>query len=537
MARASGVEGLQHCAGCVSSDETLASESAIQSRVAHNTLLNLLGLAVPLALAFFVMPVAARHLGPARFGLIGLAWAVTEYLVLFDLGLGRATVRFIADTLHRNPNDLTEIASLATSIQLAAGIIGGFAFALLAPTLVHAAFHLPPAISAEAVAMFRVVGFGLPFVLLLSGLRGILEGAQRFDLSNAIRMLSSAASVAMPAIGAVRGASLPTIMWWILISRAIVCVFYLMAIRRALPGLRWRLPSQWSRSRVLLSFGGWVLVSNAVSPVLVYFDRFALGAIAGIAAVGFYTAPYEGVTRLLLVAVSLAASLLPALTSLETRGDRVRSTELVSSSGRTLMVVMAPPLAFIFAFAPALVQIWLGPVYAAQSSFALRILAVGVFLNALAQLPFVTLYAFNRPDLPAKFHLLELVIHIPLTILLVREFGIAGAATAWTVRVGLDLCLLLAASARSTGVSIAAVAGGRVARTGGAVLGLVATLMLAAALLDSMPLVASLLTIVSIVGFLVLSWSWILLAAERDAIARILGVYAGSLRRGARSVA
>ena len=507
-----------------------AATPSTRSRVAHNTVLNFLGLAVPLALAFFVMPVAARHLGPARFGLLGLAWAITEYLTLFDLGLGRTTVKFIADTLHSNPDNLTEIASLATSIQLAAGIVGGAAFAFFAPALVRAAFHLPAALSGEALAMFRVVGFSLPFVLLLSALRGILEGAQRFDLSNAIRMSSSAASVALPAIGAVAGVSLPTIMWWILISRAIVCVLYLFAIRRALPTLRWRVPSQWGRSRELLSFGGWVLVSNAVSPVLVYFDRFALGAIAGVAAVGFYTAPYEGVTRLLLVAVSLALSLLPALTALETRGDRERATSLISSSARTLMVVMAPPLALIFAFAPTLLHVWLGAAYAAQASTALRILSVGVFVVALAQLPLVTLYAVNRPDLPAKFHLTELVIHIPLTILLVRQFGIAGAAAAWTLRVALDLCLLLAGSARCTGVSIAATAGGRTARVGAAVLGLVATMMVAASLLGTAPVVASILTLASIAGFLGLSWSWILLATDREAISRIVGGYAGSLR-------
>jgi len=499
-----------------------------RSRVAHNTLLNFLGLAVPLALAFFVMPVAARHLGPARFGLIGLAWAVTEYLVLFDLGLGRATVRFIADTLHRNPDDLTEIASLAISIQLVAGIIGGAVFTLLAPTLVRAAFHMPAPISAEAVAMFRVVGFSLPFVLLLTGLRGILEGAQRFDLSNALRMTSSSASVAIPAIGAVVGASLPSIMWWVLISRATVCLAYLVAIRHALPTLRWRVPSSWSRSRELLSFGGWVLVSNVVSPVLAYFDRFALGAIAGVAAVGFYTAPYEGVTRLTLVAISLAASLLPALTALETRGERARSAELISSSARTLMVVMAPPLALIFAFAPTLLHIWLGPEYAAQASVALRILTIAVFANAVAQLPFVTLYAFNRPDLPAKFHLTELVIHLPLTIVLVREFGIAGAASAWTIRVALDLCLLMAGAARCTGVSVTAVAGGRIARSSAAILGLVAALLIAASELTVMPALSALIVVASITGFLLLSWSWILLGTDRDAIARLAGSYARS---------
>ena len=57
----------------------MGESGLVRSRVAHNTLLNFLGLAVPLALAFFVMPVAARHLGPARFGLIGLAWAITEF--------------------------------------------------------------------------------------------------------------------------------------------------------------------------------------------------------------------------------------------------------------------------------------------------------------------------------------------------------------------------------------------------------------------------------------------------------------------------
>ena len=514
----------------MTTEQTLAPEGAIQSRIAHNTLLNFLGLGVPLALAFFVMPVAARHLGPARFGLIGLAWAVTEYLILFDLGLGRATVRFIADTLHSNPDDLTEIASLAISIQLAAGIIGAAIFTFLAPTLVHIAFHLPAPISAEAVAMFRVVGFSLPVVLLLSGLRGILEGAQRFDLSNALRMSSSSASVAIPAIGAVAGVSLPSIMWWILISRSIICVLYVVAIRHALPTLRWRLPSRWSRSRELLSFGGWVLVSNVVSPMLAYFDRFALAAIAGVAAVGFYTAPYEGVTRLTLVAISLAASLLPALTSLQTRGERERSTELISSSGRTLTVVMAPPLALIFAFAPTLLHVWLGPAYAAQAGVALRILSIGVFLNALAQLPFVTLYAFNRPDLAAKFHLAELVIHIPLTILLVRQFGIAGAAAAWTLRVGLDLCLLMAGTARCAGVSVSAVAGGRIGRVGAAVLGLVAALLFAAAILGTRPRLATVLTLASMTGFLLLSWSWILLGTERDAFARIVGGYARSPR-------
>jgi O-antigen/teichoic acid export membrane protein len=507
-----------------------AAGAAVHSRVAHNTLLNLLGLAVPLAVAFFVMPVAARHLGPARFGLLGLAWAITEYLILFDLGLGRAIVKFVADALHRRPHELDEIVAVATASQVLAGCAGGVIFALLAPTIVRVGFHVPPAVSSEAVGMFRVVAVSLPAVLLLSLLRGILEGAQRFDLSNAIKMASSASSVAIPAIGAYNGASLPTIFWWVLLSRLIACSLYVGAISHALPGFSWKVPRDWGKLRELLSFGSWVLVSNVVSPLLVYFDRFALAAIAGVAAVGFYTAPYEGVTRLLLVAVSLAGSLLPALTSLESRADRARLTELGASSVRTLAVVMAPPLAVIFAFAPELLHLWMGATYADQASTALRVLAIGVFMNALAQPPFVSLYALDRPDLPAKFHLAELAIHVPLTLFLIRNFGITGAAASWTIRVTLDLCLLLIGSARCTGTSFASVAGGQVARTGGAVAALGGALFLAATLTSASLPLSALAALTAVAAFLVLGWNWILRDTERSAIARLVGAYTSRSR-------
>jgi O-antigen/teichoic acid export membrane protein len=492
------------------------------ARVAHNTLLNFLGLAVPLAVAFFVMPIAARQLGPARFGLLGLAWAVTEYLILFDLGLGRAIVRFVADALQQRQGAVSEIVSVATSSQVLAGTLGGVAFAWAAPTFVHLVFKMSPTISDEAIGMFRVVGFSLPVVLLLSSLRGILEGAQRFDLSNAIKMLSSAASVTIPAIGAAHDASLPTIMWFVLLSRVIVCCLYAGAIHRALPALRWTPPRQWTRLKELLSFGGWVAISSGLSPILIYFDRFALGSIAGMAMVGFYTAPYEGVSRLLLVPVSLIGSLLPALSALVARGERDSVGAIVASSMRTLLVVMAAPLAIVFAFAPELLHVWLGKAYADQSSTALRILAFGVLANAMAHPPFITLYAVGRPDLPAKFHLLELVIHVPLTIVLVTHFGIVGAAAAWSSRVTFDLWLLVTAVSRTTGIHVAEIAGGRIIRSATAIAVLLVTLTGAAAILPLSLVLSLLLSGSAITAFLIFSWSQVFLSTERRAIGGLL---------------
>jgi len=502
-----------------------------RSRVAHNTVLNFLGLAVPLALAFFVMPIAARHLGPARFGLLGLAWAVTEYLTLFDLGLGRAVVKFVADALHHDSTELSEIVSSSVLAQVAAGIVGGAAFTLAAPFLVETVFHVPTAGASEAIGTFRVVGISVPAVLLISAQRGVLEGAQRFDLSTTIKMLSSIASLSIPAIGAVYGASLPLILAVVLVSRVGICLLYAFAIRYALPGVRWVWSRDWSLLRRILSFGGWVLVSNSVTPLLVYFDRFALGTIAGLAAVGFYTAPYEGVARLLLVPVSLIGTLLPALTSIEARGDRDRFTLVASAAERSLIVAMAAPLAVIAVFAPELLKVWLGAQYAEQSATALRILAVGVFANALAHPLFVALYARNRPDLPAKFHLFELVVHIPLTILLIRSYGIAGAAGAWSARVTLDLCLLLWGAARELRVSPAQMAGGRIGRAIISIVALLAGLIASRSVVGVSVAAGAAGVLTTLAGFSFVGWQWVLGDAERDAARGLLRSYAGSFTR------
>jgi O-antigen/teichoic acid export membrane protein len=237
--------------------------------VAHNAVLNFLGLALPLALAFFVMPIAARYLGAARFGLLGLAWAVTEYLTLFDLGLGRALVKFIADALDRDRQTLNEIVSLSVAAQVAMGLVGGIAFLVAAPALVHRVFQIGSEMAADATAVFQIVGLSVPVVLLTSAQRGILEGAQRFDLSATIKMLSSAVSLCIPAIGALYGVSLPAIMVGILVSRLLICAAYTVAIRRALPGLSLVRRGEWAVARRIFSFGAWVLVSNTISPLLV----------------------------------------------------------------------------------------------------------------------------------------------------------------------------------------------------------------------------------------------------------------------------
>lgn len=511
-------------------DPVAATEQSRPVRFIHNTILSFAGLAVPLAVAFALMPVTARNLGPARFGLLALAWAVLEYLVIFDLGLGRTTTRFVAESMGRSGRDVAQIAAISLATQAAMGVIAGAAFALGAPILVGAVFRVEAALHAEAIGMFRVVALSLPVVMILGTMRGVLEGAQRFDLSAAIRIPSSASAIAIPAWGALAGKSLPVILMWVLVARAVTCIVQAVAITRSVPGFRWEVPREWLRLKRLLGFGRWVALSSVVSPLLVYLDRFALGSIVGMVAVGYYTAPYEGVTRLLLIPISLVGALLPAMTRSESVHARAQSNRLVTGSLRNLALVLSPILAIVFVFAPAILGHWLGPDYAERSTIALRFLAAGVLMNALAHPLFIALYAVARPDIPAKLHVAELAVHVPLTLALVSQFGVTGAAAAWFIRVSADTIFLFVAVRRTVGTRFRDLFHGQLSLAIATGASIVAGPLAAAWLAKTSTAMAATVLTLALVHFAWMGWNRLMTATERAALADTAGWYLRRVR-------
>ncbi len=79
------------------------------SLLARNTLLNLIGQGLPLVVAVITIPFIIHGLGIERFGLLSLAWVVLGYFAIFDLGLGRATTKFVAEAIRNI--DRNEVAA------------------------------------------------------------------------------------------------------------------------------------------------------------------------------------------------------------------------------------------------------------------------------------------------------------------------------------------------------------------------------------------------------------------------------------------
>ena len=92
-------------------------------RVARNGALYFGSLAAPALAAVFLVPVTVHALGASRFGLLALAWALAEGAGMFDFGLSRTTVRFVADATARGAQRVREIILVSVLSQTAAGTI------------------------------------------------------------------------------------------------------------------------------------------------------------------------------------------------------------------------------------------------------------------------------------------------------------------------------------------------------------------------------------------------------------------------------
>lgn len=487
-------------------------------QVARNGALYLASFAIPAVAALFLVPVTVRSLGSARFGLLALAWLFAEGTGIFDFGLGKATIRFVADATGRSAERVKEIVQASLYSQIMMGALAGVLLFGLAPYLVFGVFRIDSGLAAEAIGMFRVLALHMPVLLGIAALRASLEGAQRFDISTAFRLPGTLASVVVPAVLALAGYSLTVIMWALLAVRLSLLVLMAIAVRRSLLSAPWSALQGFATLREMLGYSGWVAISTALGPILASFDRFVLGAVVGVTGLGLYTGAAEAANRFLLIPVTAFSAMLPALAATDARDGRQRTLHLSSGARRQLATVMLPLCLTLFVFADTILRVWLGPAFGDASGNALRILSVGVFLTGLAVLPLALLYGSGRPDLPAKINLIQVAVHVPLTIALVRVWGITGAAAAVTVRCAGDFVFYSMMTRRALGRPIPdPVERRRELTLFGCGLALFLALALSARLGDMSWTAASAVAAAGFLGYAGLTWGLVFTPGERRA--------------------
>lgn len=403
-----------------------------------NVVLNLAGWLLPAIAALVSLPLLARGLGAARFGLVALTWSAVGVFSQFDFGLGRALTRIIAEKLaigdEREIHDLVWTASwvlLAFTGTLA--LIGVVA----APAIVDHVLHVPTSLRAEAIGTVRLLALMIPPLTHGVALRGVLEAGQRFRLVNQLRVPLGVATYAGPLLAIPLGLDARIAVGIIALARTAYWLAHFFVLDDIAPHLaRPHRPRRHAMAE-LIAVGGWITVSQVVSPIIVQADRLVVAVGFPIAASGYYGTAAEVATKQWLFTAALQPVFYSAMAA-AIKTAPARAAKLMEQAALVTLLVLLPSAVALAAFAEPLLHVWMRDAYVPAAAPVLRWLAVAVYANALAQVPYSVLQGGVDARGPALLHLTELPIYAVLLVMLSRGMGIQGVAIAWLLRMAGD---------------------------------------------------------------------------------------------------
>ncbi len=402
--------------------------------LARNTFWNFLGVLIPSLAALPAIGYLARVLGVENFGLLTLSFAIIGYASIFDLGLSRAVIREVALSSDKGSEVNKAVGTSSVVVTIA-----GFTCALLlyfnserlASSLGVTAGNWP-----DVVLGLNYLSFAIVPLLLSTVWFSFLEGRGDFRNLNFLKIISGLAVAIIPAawVWISGDERFSVAMLGLVASR--IFVMLLAYVFCVLPfGLRVHVFDYFTFKR-LINYGGWITVSNFISPVMVYFDRFFISSHLGAATVALYSAPSEVIGRVAFVPTSISRVIFQRL-SLDS-SDSIQTRVAYKMT----FVVCGLSSALIFFGSDIILSVWLGDKYLGEASLVLKILAVGFLFNSLAQIPFAKIQAEGNSRLTAILHIFEVLPYLALLYFLVLHSSIVGVAIAWTVRVSVDFLLL-----------------------------------------------------------------------------------------------
>ena len=407
--------------------------------LAKNTALNLIGYGAPLLIGFITLPFVIHGLGTERFGILSLILVVFGYFSFLDMGLGRATIRYVADSIGRG--DLGQIPHYVWTsvyIQTVLAFGGTLILVLLTPLVAEKILKIPTAYHAEVKTALTLMALSLPVIMVSTSFRGVLEGCQRFDIVNAVKIPASSANYLIPFLSLFIWKSLIGIVVLLFAMRLLTLFIWIGFSFRQFPELRRDRSFHREKFRPLMSYGGWATVSSFISAILENLDRFVIGAQISVQAVSYYSAPYEAVGRLGILPNSLLTALFPVFSMLKAgmAEDKIRDL-----FGRTLKYVLASIgilIVPIILLARLILRLWLGQEFAVKSGLVLQLIAAGFIFLSFSYVAFNLIQGIGRTDIAGKIHILLLLTYIPLLWAGVHYRGIDGAAAAWFLHLGMQ---------------------------------------------------------------------------------------------------
>lgn len=424
------------------------------TKVVKGSLWTLSGQVLPSLASLVSTPFVIRYLGSEGYGVLILVGLIPAYFTFADIGMGVVSTRFGSEA-HAQGDDRREgeVVRTAAIVAMACTLLFAFPMFVFSDVIIERWFNVPESYRSVASIALKISSISFVFAILSSVINTPMLTRLRMNLNTVAsagpRVLMS---VATPIVLYLGGGFLGAV--WVAFGGALL-IFTVTGLisSRLLPEL-YRPSLNRELTRPMLKMGFGLLLAAIAAILLVNLEKFFLARYVSMQSLAHYSVAFTFANVATLFSVSMIQSLLPAFTRLLVGEERSRFNALFVRSFRLNVMWLIPALMVMFVASKPFFTIWAGEEFGAASTPPFYILLIGLFVHILAIIPHSTISASGRTDLFAKLYWVELVFYAVTAFLLVRQFGVNGAAAAWSLRVGIDAFLIVYLSKRITGASL-----------------------------------------------------------------------------------
>jgi O-antigen/teichoic acid export membrane protein len=356
--------------------------------------------------------------------------AVSGIMGLINLGLGEATLRFLAYYYGRNDiAGINRTLGATLSVYMGTAILG-WAVMFFGATLLANFLALGPEDQKLGIELLRLTSFNIAAGLIYGVFASIPKALQRYDIDIKVLIAQSLfqASGFIVLIFAGFGVFAMTI--WSILTLLFATVIYIIVARHLIPQIRlWPSLSREGLKEVF-RYGIFALITKALGTIWGYGDRLILGSFVSTGAVAYLSVPIDLVFAMLRAITQAGAVLFPKFSA---TSDYEKRAQLYFSATWVMLcstVILFAPATVLM---PDFLRLWISADFALESAFVGQIIAASSMVRG-AFIPYESLFrGLGKPEYVTKLIVLTSLTSLVANVILIPKFGLRGAGYSYCI--------------------------------------------------------------------------------------------------------
>jgi len=412
-------------------DQNIKQDTLFENRphsLSRNAFWNVGATGVSMVLLFFLAPYLIRNIGIENYGVYIFLGTISGMLGLANLGLGEATIRYVAH--YAAQKDLTGINRVFRAtffVTVITGTIATIAAITTAPWIVSS-LSFSQIKYALGVYLLQLAAISFWIRFIAGTFLSIPQALLRYDIYCKIIISERILSL----VGCIYVVHMRWGLEGLMYLNLLLSLFFLGAAiivsKQLINGLTvLRLPNI-EGIKEIFSYGIFAFASQLVGMAWQYTDRILLAIFVSAGAIAYFSVPQDMTLRLLtLIATAPAAVLMPKFAGTTDKNEMRRLYLQTTSLFLCFTLIIFVPVAV---FIKDFLSLWVSPEFAKQSGLiALLFCASSIIRGAF--LPYEALFrGIGRPQYYLIIISLSSLTVLGVGLLLIPKLGLLGAGYA-----------------------------------------------------------------------------------------------------------